>query len=535
MSELTHKKKFQVWMPLLFSITLILGMLLGYKLRDGIPGRNFFSIERSNPVDEVLSLVKNKYVDDVKLQDISDTAITAMLKKLDPHSVFIAADELEAANEELAGGFFGIGVEFDILDDTINVLNVMPDGPSYRAGLKTGDKLIQVNDSVVAGKKMVVKRIKKILRGDNGTNVVLTVLRKTEIKKIPVVRGMIPMKSIDAGYMISNDIGYIRINKFTQVAYREFMQALEELQKKGLKKLILDLRDNGGGVLDEATSIADEFLDGDKLITYTEGKHFPKKEYRCKRPGLFEKGDLILLADDGSASASEVLLGALQDWDRATIVGRRSFGKGLVQEQYDLSDGSALRLTIARYYTPVGRSIQRPYTNGEKAYYNEITNRFHDGEVMSADSIRNDTSKLYETIVKKRKVYGNGGITPDIYIPLDTNEYDKLTAKLYLKSAFSNFAYKFQLQNQDFLNTFKSPEDFSHRFVFTEDYWKRFVESAAKDSVKIENVSAVQKENLVRWTKASIARQLWRNQGFYEVINTDDRAVKRAVELLSKQ
>lgn len=531
MTEPANKKKLQVWLPLLFSITLILGMMLGYEMRDGIPGRNFFSTEKTSPVQEVLNLVQNKYVDDVNLQNLSDTAITALLNKLDPHSVFISADEVESTNEDLAGGFFGIGVEFEILDDTINVMNVIPDGPSFKAGIKTGDKFIKVNDSVVAGKKMSDQRIKKILRGGNGTTVTINILRDGTIKTFNLTRGMISMSSVDASYMVIDSIGYIKLKKFTQVTYREFMQALEGLQKKGMKKLILDVRDNGGGVLDEAVAIADEFLDGDKLITYTEGKHFAKKEYRCKRPGLFETGDLILLADEGSASASEVLLGALQDWDRATIVGRRSFGKGLVQEQYDLSDGSALRLTVARYYTPVGRSIQRPYANGEQEYFNEIINRYHDGEVMNADSVKNDTSKVFKT-KNGRKVYGGGGITPDVFVPADTMRCGTLISTLYQKGILSNFVYKYQLQNQQQLGLYKTTEDFINKFSLTEDDWKIFTGNAFKDSVNLNNILPQQKENIILYIKSALARQLWRNQGYYEVMNSYDKVMAKAINLL---
>lgn len=395
-------KKIQVWLPLLFSLTMILGMIFGYQMRDNMPGKRFFSLDKSTPLQEVMDLIKSRYVDDVKMNALGDTAIMAMLSKLDPHSVFIPKEELQGVNEDLAGKFFGIGVEFNIFDDTINVTNVLPDGPSFIAGLQTGDKFIKVDDSLVAGQKITSERVRKLLRGDMGTKVVITVLRNNTKKVFTINRDAIPIVSVDAGYMLGGGVGYIKINKFSQSTYREFMKTLEKLQAQGLKELVLDLRGNPGGILDEATEIADEFLDGDKLITYTEGKNFPKKEYRCKRQGLFEKGSLVVLMDEGSASASEVLSGALQDWDRATIIGRRSFGKGLVQEQYDLSDGSALRLTVARYYTPIGRSIQRSYTNGGKAYYDEISNRFHDGEVFSADSVKNDTSKLYKTMGVKR-------------------------------------------------------------------------------------------------------------------------------------
>ncbi|MEO6720264.1 MAG: S41 family peptidase [Ferruginibacter sp.] len=526
-------RKIQVWIPLLFSIAVILGMLIGYRLRDTQPGKSFFSFERPRPIQEVMNLINNKYVDDVKMNELSDSAIASMLGKLDPHSVFIPAEDLQSVNEDMAGQFFGIGIEFNIFNDTLHVLNVVPDGPSFKAGIKIGDKLISVNDSSIAGKKITTDKIRKLLRGNLDTKVTIGVLRNGKKQSLIVTRGMIPVSSVDASYIITNGIGYIKLNKFSQVTYREFMQSLEDLQKKGLKKLIFDLRGNGGGVLEEATAIADEFLAGDKLITYTEGKHFPKREYRCQREGLFEKGDLVILEDEGSASASEVIMGALQDWDRATIIGRRSFGKGLVQEQYELSDGSALRLTIARYYTPIGRSIQRSYTNGERAYYEEINNRFHDGEVSSADSVKHDTTKLYVT-KNGKKVYGGGGISPDIFIPVDTAFFSSAMSKIFMKGTIGDFAYNYFLKNQEQLNTFKTPADFIRSFSFTEDNWKDFTMLASKDTIVLTDLSEKEKSSLVIRIKSSIARQKWRNEGFYEMLNTQDDAVRKALEILSK-
>ena len=526
-------KKIQVWLPLLFSITMIAGMIMGYKMRDNMPGKNFFSTVKRRPVQEVMDLIESKYVDKVKIAALSDTAIVAILSKLDPHSVFISAEDLQGVNDDIAGNFFGIGIEFNLMKDTINVINVIPDGPSFKAGIKIGDKFIKVDDSLVAGKKITTDKIRKLLRGDLDTKVIVTILRNGQIKPFTVSRGIIPVSSVDASYIIENGIGYIRLNKFSQVTYREFMKALEGLQKQGLKKLILDLRGNGGGILEEATSIADEFLDGDKLITYTEGTHFAKKEYRCKRPGLFEKGELVVLADEGTASASEILIGALQDWNRATIVGRRSFGKGLVQEQFDLSDGSGLRLTIARYYTPIGRSIQRPYTNGGKAYYEEVSHRFHDGEVNYADSVKHDTTQLFKT-QNGKIVYGGGGITPDVFIAIDTADFSMATARIYYKGLIGDFAYLFYLQNQAQLNSYKSPADFGKNFTFTDDNWKQFTKEAAKDSIGLNTISGKEKTDLISRIQSSIARQVWRNEGFFEILNRKDKAVLKSVELLSK-
>ncbi len=526
------RKKIQIWLPFIISIAVVAGMLIGYRLRDTQPGKKFFAFEKPRPLQEVMTLIQQKYVDDVAIGQLSDSAIIAVLHKLDPHSIFIPAEDLQSVNEDIAGNFFGIGIEFNIFSDTLHVLNVIPDGPSQKAGIRVGDKFIAVNDSVIAGKKITTDRVRKLLRGNLGTRALVSVLRKDKLQNFTIIRGVIPVSSIDAGYMIEKNIGYIRLNKFSQVTYREFMQTLERLQKEGLQKLILDLRGNGGGVLDEATSIADEFLSGDKLITYTEGKHMPKREYRCQREGLFEKGALVVLADEGTASASEVLMGALQDWDRATIIGRRSFGKGLVQEQYDLSDGSALRLTVARYFTPIGRSIQRSYTNGEKAYYDEISNRFRDGQALNADSVKNDTTLIFSTRGGKR-VFGGGGITPDIFVPVDTSAYHPALTRLYLNGTISDFAYHYYLQHVETFNRFKSPMDFAGQYMIEPDVWQQFTIAAAKDSVRLEQVSAKDKADLLARIKSSLARQLFRNEGFYVMVNTDDKTVKKALETLT--
>ena len=526
-----NNKKLQVWLPLFFSITMIVGMFLGYRMRDTMPGKSFFFTDKQRPLQEILDLIRNKYVDEVKIDQLTDTAIQAMLSRLDPHSVFIAAEDLKLINDDLAGNFYGIGVEFNIFNDTLNVINVMPDGPGSKAGLMTGDKFLKIDDSIVAGKKMNFDDYIKLLRGDRDTKVTITFLKGGEQKKLVISRDAIAVTSVDAMYMLDNLTGYIRINRFSAQTHREFMEALEKLKTKGMQKMVLDLRGNGGGILEEAVEIADEFLDADKLITYTEGIHYAKKEYRCRRAGLFEKGKLIVLADEGTASASEILIGALQDWDRATIIGRRTFGKGLVQEQFDLSDRSALRLTIGRYYTPVGRCIQRPYTNGTKAYLDEISNRYHDGETQTADSIKNDKTKVFKTMGGKT-VYGGGGITPDYFVAIDTAGYNTISAKLFAKATISRFVYNYYLQNQALLKGFKEPEDFIKRFVFTEDNWQSFSIEVLKDSIPVVNITAKEKNVVVNQIRASIGRQLWRNEGYFEVLNSSDDAIKKAKEQL---
>src|SRR5215212_3819544 len=465
-----QNKKIQVWLPLLFSLVMIAGMFIGYRIKENMPGRGFFYIEKRRPVQEVINLIENKYVDDVQTDSLADKAIDVILGQLDPHSVFIPASELDEIKEELAGKFYGIGVEYKILSDTINILNVLKDGPADKAGLLLGDQILQVGDSAVAGVHITAERIRKFLRGGGGTKINLKILRGTQIKPVTIIRGMIPLYSLDAAYMVTDTIGYIRLNTFSETTYNEFMDATQKLQKQGKKSMILHLRDNGGGILTQATNIADEFLDQDKLITYTEGEHLPKKEYHCEKEGIFEKGKLVVLANEGSASASEILIGALQDWDRATIVGRRTFGKGLVQEQYELSDNSGLRLTVARYYTPLGRSIQKSYSQGIKIYQEDLLNRMHGGELLNFDSIKHTNGKAYKTKAGK-VVYSGGGITPDIFVALDTSGLSSEIRKIYIKGTINKFVYGNYLANKNKLAAYTSPMQFEKNYSVDEITW----------------------------------------------------------------
>ncbi|HEX7458350.1 MAG TPA: S41 family peptidase, partial [Ginsengibacter sp.] len=334
-------------------------------------------------------------------------------------------------------------------------------------------------------------------------------------------------------YMITDTVGYIRLNKFSETTYDEFMTATQDLKKKGMKSMILDLRDNGGGILTEATNIADEFLSDDKLITYTEGEHSPKKEYRCSKPGIFETGKLVVLANEGTASASEILIGALQDWDRATVVGRRTFGKGLVQEQFELSDGSGLRLTVARYYTPLGRSIQKSYKNGAEAYNMDIMNRFHDGEMSFADSIKHTDEKVYKTKSGKI-VYGGGGITPDVFVAYDTTAFDKELAKIYLSGTLNNFVYINYLDHEKQFNSYKTPKDFEEKYNVDAETLNDFKNYAAKDSINYNVEDAKGKELLEKQIKSLTARQIWRTEGLYEVSNPEDETVQKALQVISQ-
>lgn len=523
-------KKLQVWLPLLFSIVLVAGMYLGYGL-SGSTG--FFKTEKSTSLQQALDIIHKNYVDKVNVDSLQGSAIQQMMSQLDPHSVYFPPVELKAANEELSGNFEGIGVEFNVFSDTVNIVYVIPDGPSDKAGLQIGDKILKVNDYPLTSKNIPADTIKKHIRGEGGSNVVLQIQRDNQPKTVTVIRGTVPVPSIDAAYMIDKTTGYIKLNKFTSTSYPEFMQALESLQKQGLQKLLFDLRDNGGGFMNEAIDMADEFLDNDKLIVYTEGANNPKTEYRCKRPGLFETGKLVVLVNELSASASEVLTGALQDWDRATIIGRRTFGKGLVQQQFELSDGSALRLVIARYYTPLGRSIQRPYDKGKKNYMDELWQRYSNGQELYADSNKINNGKQYKTNSGKI-VYGGGGIMPDIFVPIDTAAYPDAVNKLLIDGSFNNFVYRYYLQHKPQMDSYKSADDYNQRFAYMDDMWNQFSGFASADSANLKTVSAKQKEALEERLKASLARFKWRNYGMYQVLNNNDPVVMKALEELKK-
>lgn len=524
-------KKLQVWLPLLFSLVMVLGMVVGFKLRENTSTSGFFNSAHQSPLQEVLDLIQLKYVDKVALDSVGDKAINNVLHGLDPHSIYIPSNELSLVNDELRGNFSGIGVEFQLFHDTVNVVNVLENGPSEKAGLQIGDKIVTVNDSVsISGKNLKADEIRKYLRGSRGTLVTVGVIRNNKAMRYSIERATIPVPSVDAAYMMAPGTGFMHINKFSESTYREFMVSLEKLKAQKLEKLIVDLRGNGGGLLSQAVNIADEFLDEDKLIVFTQGTNVPKYEYRCKREGLFEKGGLVLLVDESSASASEVLAGALQDWDRATIIGRRTFGKGLVQEQFGLSDGSALRLTVARYFTPLGRNIQKPYNEGYEKYESEVNHRYQSGEIMQGDT---STKKgpSFKT-PKGRLVYGGGGITPDQYVSFDTASMGKETARLYIKGTLSNFIYTYFMQNKSTLLTYKKPEDLAAQYKAGEADWQALSAFAARDSINLALITTKDKADLIKRIPALLARQMWRTEGYYKVLNKTDEAVKKAVAVL---
>lgn len=527
-----RSKKLQVWLPLLFALVMVAGMAIGFQLSNKTFGNKLFSSNRPNSVQEVVELINSKYVDKLKKDSINQLAIEELLTHLDPHSIYIPASYLKRVNDDLKGQFQGIGIEFQQFNDTLNVMFVLRDSPAEKAGLKIGDQFIRINDTnELAGKNVSADSIRKLLRGEASSTVKITLLRDGILKDIVVGRGNIPVSTIDAAYMMDDKkSGYIRINKFGERTYEEFMQSLEKLQKNGAAQLIIDLRGNGGGFLNEAVQIADEFIDGNKMIVYTEGDKSSRSEYAAKRPGIFEKGKVVVLVDESSASASEVLAGALQDWDRATIIGRRSFGKGLVQQQFGLSDGSALRLTIARYYTPLGRNIQKPYNKNRDAYENELVERVQHGGLTIGDTTK-PKGKAYKTPSGKT-VFGGGGITPDIFVPIDTTAYADFQLPLYRKNTLVKFVYALFKGNSNLYLQQKNTEALVKVFSPGLAEWQQLVQFAAKDSVDLSKATLVQQKDLLKRVQSLMGRQILRTEGYFELVNKNDPVIKEALNSL---
>lgn len=527
-------KKLQVWLPLIFALIMVVGMVFGYKLGNKHSSyKDFFRGNSSNSLQEALYMIRNHYVDSVQIDSLQGKAIQEMMTELDPHSVYLPPVDLKEANEDLAGRFEGIGVEFNVFADTVNVVYVIPGGPSDQAGLQIGDKIIKVNNNPLTGRTFTSDEIKSYIRGEGGSQAALLLVRDGKQLSVSVTRGTIPVSSIDAAYMINNTTGYIKLAKFTDKSYAEFMAALEMLQKEGMKSLVYDLRGNGGGFMNEAVEMADEFLSGDKLVVYTQGVNSSKKEYRCRRKGLFEEGKLVILVDELSASASEVLAGALQDWCRATIVGRRTFGKGLVQEQYPLSDGSALRLTTARYYTPLGRSIQRSYEKGRKVYMDELWERFNSGEMLSADSLKSHNGGQKFTTSCRDTLFGGDGITPHVFVPFDTSHTIQKMIRMLNNNEMNSIVYNYYLGNKAQIDKYKTAAEYTAGFSGN-DLWSMLV-AKTNDSFRLKTVNAAERNMIQERLKALLARYKWRNTGFFQVLNNYDNGVKKALEVINSK
>lgn len=481
--------------------------------------------------------IANLYVDKVDEDKMVETAIVSMLEQLDPHSTYSNPEEVRKLNEPLQGNFDGIGIQFNMATDTLFVIQPVSGGPSEKAGILAGDRIIQVNDTLIAGVKMSTEEVMRRLRGKKGTEVNLKIMRRgvDELLSFTVKRDKIPVYSLDASYMVTDKTGYIRINRFAATTGKEFSEALSSLQKQGMKDLILDLQGNGGGYLNAAIDLANQFLDKKELIVYTEGRRNPRSEFRAEGNGRFRKGRLIVLVDEFSASASEIVSGAVQDWDRGMIVGRRTFGKGLVQRPVDLPDGSMIRLTVARYYTPSGRCIQKPYESIEQ-YNRDLIDRYNRGEMLSADSIHFPDSLKYTTHKLGRTVYGGGGIMPDYFVPIDTTMYTDYYLALRDKGAIMQLNLKLMDRHRtEWLKQYKTFKRFNKEFQITPAMLEELKEIG-------KSVGAVYKKEeyqtalplLKTQMKALIARDLWNMSEYFQVINTQNSSVQKALELLQK-
>jgi carboxyl-terminal processing protease len=463
------------------------------------------------------------------MDSLSFTAINSIMQYLDPHSVYIPADKVKLLRSEMQGGFDGIGMEFDVLNDTICIVGIKKGGPAEKEGVETGAKIIKINGQIVSGVNISPEAIRNMVRGARGSAVSLQLLQNNQTIEKKVQRALINQECIDLAYMIKPGLAYIRLNRFASTAYEEFMQHLEKLKNQGMNSLILDLQENGGGMLDDAVQIADEFLDNNKDIVYTEGLHAPKQIFQAKRPGLFEKGNLFILVNEHSASASEVLAGALQDWDRATIIGRRTFGKGLVQEEFNLSNGDALRLTVSNYFTPLGRNIQKPFKNGrDSSYSNEITDRYRNGELLHNDSAKHK-GKEYRT-KGGRIVYGGWGITPDVFIPADSSELNIINYNPQILREVAAVSFNYFNTTKNKLLSIKQPAELN-KFLSTDPQLMILVNNQINTYKSARPITQNEKSYLMKYAGQYIARLTLGKEGYFSYLLITDPAFNAALNL----
>ena len=479
--------------------------------------------------------IANLYVDETDENKLVESAIIGMLEGLDPHSTYSNAEEVKKMNEPLQGNFDGIGIQFNMAEDTLFVIQPVSGGPSEKVGIRAGDRIVMVNDTAIAGVKMSTEDITRRLKGPKGTKVDVKVVRRgvEELLSFTIERDKIPMYSLDASYMMTPKVGYIKINRFGATTHEEFMEALARLKGQGMHDLILDLQGNGGGYLNAAIDIANEFLGGGELIVYTEGRRNPRREFFAKGDGKHQYGKLIVLVDEFSASASEIVAGAVQDWDRGMVVGRRTFGKGLVQRPIDLPDGSMIRLTVARYYTPAGRCIQKPYESMEK-YNADLIERYNRGEMMSADSIHFPDSLKCSTLKKGRTVYGGGGIMPDYFVPVDTTLFTKYHSRLSNKGVLLKVHFQLiDTHRDEWSKKYPDYATFNRKFELSDKMMKQLIAEGEKDGVKFDEEQYKKSESLIKLQlKALIARDLWDMNEYYHTINVVNESVNKALELL---
>ena len=524
------------YLPLYFAFTIVFGVLIGAFFNGNNSSNTLFAKKSSNEIKikRLINYIQRDYVDSVDTEDLLDGAITQILGKLDPHSVYIPKENMQSFTENMQGNFVGIGVQFRMIKDSITVIQPIKGGPSIKAGIKAGDRILLANSDTLYGKKLSSNTIPKFLKGKSNTTIDLQVYRKSNdsLFTISLKRGKVAIKSVDVSYMINDTIGYIKLERFARTSYKEFKAALTKLQEKGMTDLVLDLRGNGGGYVDIATKIVDEFLEDGKLIVFTKDNKGTVDKWHATNRGAFEDGGLYVLMDQNSASASEIVAGALQDNDRGTTIGRRTFGKGLVQEELDLGDGSAVRLTIARYFTPTGRSIQKPYEKGKKRNYSrDLNNRIENGELLNKDSIKVVDSLQFIT-PKGKIVYGGGGIVPDVFVAVDTTSY----LNTFYFNTIQNFAFDLVDANRkelskNSLNSFIKNYDINKPY----DAYLESINTTLKDSkkryAKRFKPSKKVEKRIKDYLKATIASQIYGDDGFYRVIQSDDKMLQKVLEL----
>ncbi|NOQ25280.1 MAG: PDZ domain-containing protein [Bacteroidales bacterium] len=525
-----NKKLNKIYLPMFFAIVLVSGIFLGKALNDN-PHINYAQLYRANnKLGVMIDYIETRYVDTISRSKLEEAAIPGILDELDPHSVYIPAKNIKAVNEDMRGNFEGIGVTFNKKRDTVVIMNVILGGPSHKVGVLAGDRIIMVDDSLIAGQNVPDDDIVGMLKGEKGTKVNVSVEREKGPKLIDfeIIRDKVPLYSVDVSYMIDDEIGFIKISRFSGTTYDEFIEGAEKLLDKGMKKLILDLRGNSGGYMVAATNIIDQFLEAGKMIVYTQGKSSPKQDTYSSAHGICKDIELIVLQDEFAASASEIVSGAIQDNDRGTIIGRRSFGKGLVQEPYQLSDGSVIRLTIARYYTPTGRCIQKPYSDNKKDYYNDLNERYQHGEFLEADSIQFADSLKYFT-TEGNIVYGGGGIMPDIFVPLDTTGLSKYYAETVSKGMLYDFAFKYVDEKRVFFTQYEDATAINN-YLESINIFDQFADYAEQNGVPKTTKGFSYSRHLVNTRlKAGIALNIIDKKGFYPIFKDVDVTLKVAI------
>lgn len=528
-----NEKKNNRFMPLLMAISVVVGILIGTFYANHYSGNRLSIINSgSNKLNNLLRLVDDQYVDTVDVNDLVEKAVPQILSELDPHSVYISAKDMEIANDDLKGSFSGVGIEFTIRHDTLHVQNVIKNGPAERAGVIAGDKIVMVDDKPFTGKTLTNEEAMHRLKGPKDTKVKLGILRNREktVRNFVVTRGDIPTKSVTASYMLDDNTGYIRIKNFGENTYPEMLIGLAKLSQQRFENLVIDLRGNTGGYLESAVQIANEFLPKGNLIVYTQGRRSARQEYRSDGRGSYQRIPLVVLIDEGSASASEILAGAIQDNDRGTIIGRRSFGKGLVQKPMAFNDGSMIRLTIARYYSPSGRCIQKPYVSGDnKDYEEDLLTRYQHGEFFSQDSIKH-TGPAYKTRIG-REVYGGGGITPDIFVAEDTTDVTSYYKQASMSGLILQFAYDYTDNNRQKLSEFKSMKDME-KYLKKLNTVELFANYAEKNGLKRRNLMIQRSHKLLeRYINSRIIYNMMSEEAWLQYLNEDDPAIKEALTI----